>query len=78
MLANNNHIENIRILSRFRIVAIIGQSSLILFSVWFFNLSLEFGWIVLILAIEVIFQLYVIVNIKRHITLQSTMFLDIL
>ncbi|PCJ47243.1 MAG: hypothetical protein COA74_11925 [Gammaproteobacteria bacterium] len=68
MLANNNHIENIRILSRFRIVAIIGQSSLILFSVWFFNLSLEFGWIVLILAIEVIFQLYVIVNIKRHIT----------
>lgn len=54
---NHSNIDNANILIRVRLIAIVGQLSLVIFAEWFLEINLPLRWLLTIIAIEIVFQL---------------------
>lgn len=55
---SGSNLENVRILNRVRLVALSGQLVLTLFSAWYLDINLPLIWLLSIIGLELIFQLY--------------------
>ncbi len=56
--ANGSNLENISILNRVRLIAINGQLALIVFAVGYLDIKLPLEWLVGLLGLEIIFEIY--------------------
>lgn len=56
--SNHSNLLNVRILNRVRVIAIIGQLLLIIIAVWYLDIHLPVGWMLVLLGVEIILQLY--------------------
>ncbi len=63
--------ENIQILNRVRLIAINGQLILILFATWSLDIHLPLNWLLSLLVLEVIFQLYCHYRVKQLAPIKS-------
>jgi two-component system sensor histidine kinase RegB len=55
---NASNLENVSILNRVRLIAINGQLALIVFAIWYLDIKLPLTWLLGLLALEIIFELY--------------------
>ena len=59
-------LSQLQILNRIRLIAINGQIALILFAIWYLQIKLPLNWLLLIITVEIGFQIYSFKLAKRQ------------
>lgn len=57
--------ENIRILNRVRFVAIVAQLTLVIFASWYLQIRLPLVWLIGLISLEIIFQIYSVWRVSQ-------------